>query len=219
LRSGLPYINIHTHLKNRDEGICIYNQYPEDPIPGFPISIGIHPWNIKKYNIPETLDIIRKNAPLPNVMAIGECGLDKLTDVQLQEQEQIFIEQIRIAESVKKPLIIHCVKAFDDLIRIKKEIKPIVPFIVHGYNNNLQIMEQLVKHDLYFSFGKALLKEGSNAQKTLTAIPPSRFFLETDDADISINSIFEKAAVLKNMGVEALKEQITINFKLLFNYG
>jgi TatD DNase family protein len=218
LKNILPYINIHTHSPGA-EGISIYNQDPAAPLADQLISIGIHPWHIKKHNIAEVLDLIRKNSARDNVKAIGECGLDRLSDTPLSEQEQLFKEQVQIAIDVKKPLIIHCVKAFDDLIRIKKEMRANVPFIVHGYNNNLQIAEQLLRNDFYLSFGKALLREESNAQETMMITDTSRFFLETDDAAIPINSIFEKAAELKKISVEELKETITLNFKLLFNHG
>lgn len=182
------------------------------------VSTGIHPWYIRQYNIPEVLEKIRAAASYKNVLAIGECGLDRLVNIPLAEQEQIFIEQIRIAEVVNKPVIVHCVKAFDDLIRIKNSMSARVPFIVHGYNNNMQIALQLLKNDFYISFGKALLIDDSNAQKVFMTTDPQHCFFETDDAAIPIRSIFTKAAALRNTTVEDLKEETMSNFKRLFNH-
>jgi TatD DNase family protein len=219
LKKIIPYTDVHTHHIAANDVISIYNCGIELP-PGTEqfVSIGIHPWHIRKYDIREAFDLIRKNTFLPGVKAIGECGLDKLSDIPLDEQVNIFEEQIKIAIDLKKPLIIHCVKAFDELIRIKKKSKAIVPFIIHGYNNNEQIAEQLLKNDFYLSFGKALLITDSNAQKVITKINTTQFFLETDDASIPISSIFEKAAELKKISVNDLKEKMMLNFKLLFNY-
>ena len=113
-------------------------------------------------------------------------------------------------------MIIHCVKAFDELIRIKKELNVRVPMIVHGYNNNKQIAAKLLENNFYFSFGKALLKEDSNASKIISTIPIGQLFLETDDTDIPIKSIFEKASHYLQMNEAALKEKIYLNFKRIF---
>jgi TatD DNase family protein len=215
-----PYINIHTHHEATKDELSIYNipdNFDLKKVNQF-VSIGIHPWNIQRINSKECIDFIRKNAAAKNVLAIGECGLDKLVETNLQIQEELFKQQISISESVKKPMIIHCVKAFDDLIRIKKELNIQIPLIVHGYNNNKQIAGQLVQNNFFISFGKALLKKDSNASKIISTIPIEKVFLETDDTDIPIKSIFEKAATYLQMDVQSLKEKINSNFKQIFTY-
>ena len=211
-----PYTNIHTHQAK--EELIIFNAPDHfDPCTSnIYVSIGIHPWNIEKINSTECLDSIKTNASAKNVLAIGECGLDKLIDTDLKIQEDLFKQQIHIAESVKKPLIIHCVKAFDELIRIKKELNVSVPMIVHGYNNNEQIAVKLLENKFYFSFGKALLNEDSNASKIISIIPIGQLFLETDDTDIPIKSIFERASRYLQIDEAALKEKIYLNFKRIF---
>jgi TatD DNase family protein len=165
------------------------------------------------------LEFVRQNASSEKVFAIGECGLDKIINVPLEEQKRIFVEQIKIAEQNKKPLIIHCVKAFDELIKIKNELQIKVPIVIHGFNNNGKIAQQLLKSGFYISLGKALMQDDSNAQKLITQINPEKLFLETDDGNYSIKSIFDKASKLLNIDVEALKKQIMLNFKKLLNNG
>jgi len=151
----MNYINLHTHFFSSEAGvISIMNAFIDDVFQKNNFySLGIHPWNIRKINADEVLSNLTEIAQYKNVLAIGECGLDKLIDIDLKEQERIFVAQIKIAEQLRKPLIIHCVRAFDDLIRIKKEMKISVPMIVHGYNNTQQIAEQLSKTEFYLSFG------------------------------------------------------------------
>lgn len=220
MKTRSHYINIHSHHSQAEDEISILNVPPT--IEGVSadqfISIGIHPWYIDQFDIPEKLNFIRSNISNKNIVAIGECGLDKLTEVQFELQEQLFIEQIRIAETHRKPMIIHCVKAFNELIRIKKENKVSVPMIIHGFNNNEQIAEQLLKENFYLSFGKALLINNSNAQKVFKNTGIEKLFLETDDSDVSIKSIFDNAAELKEMNVEELKEKIYLNFKTIFDH-
>jgi len=213
-----PYINIHTHQATAEDELSIFNAHDHfNPwTSNIYVSIGIHPWNIQIINSKEFLDSIKTNAAAKNVLAIGECGLDKLIDTDLKIQEDLFKQQIHIAEAVKKPLIVHCVKAFDELIRIKKELNVRVPMIVHGYNNNEQIAVKLLENKFYFSFGKALLNENSNASKIISTIPIGQLFLETDDTDIPIKSIFEKASRYLQIDEAALKEKIYLNFKRIF---
>jgi TatD DNase family protein len=221
LETDQPYINIHTHLPAENGTISIFNAGVNDhdlKNHNF-VSIGIHPWHIRTHDLESSLDFIRKNAGSEKVLAIGECGIDKLIDIPISDQERIFIEQIKIADEVKKPLIVHCVKAFAELIRIKKYHKIKVPLIVHGFNNTEQTAEQLIEHGFYLSFGKALTNNNSNAQHVIKKMDPHRFFLETDDGDSSINSIFEKASELKNMKPDELKRIMLQNFKTVINNG
>jgi TatD DNase family protein len=149
-------------------------------------------------------------------LAIGECGLDKLSDVNFEIQQEAFIEQIRIANHYKKPLIIHCVKAFNELINCLNLHDNEVPVIVHGFNNNDNIANVLLDHGCYFSFGKALLGYDTNAAKAIKNIGRKNFFLETDDADISIKYIYHKASEILGVDEEILKQQILSNFETIF---
>jgi TatD DNase family protein len=221
MNSVIPYVNIHSHHSGESETFTVFNAGadPEALTKHDLLSIGIHPWHIRQFDIGSALDFIEKNVTSEKVFAIGECGLDKLIDIPLEEQKDIFIKQIRIAEKYNKPMIIHCVKAFDELIRIKKEQSITVPLIVHGFNNNGQIAKQLIDNGFYLSFGKALMKEWSNAQNVIKQINEEHFFLETDDGNTSIKSIFDKVSSLKNIGMKTLKKKMIMNFNKLKNNG
>ncbi len=74
----------------------------------------------------------------------------------MKTQEEILEVQVRLAEELCKPLIIHCVKAYSELIAVRKRTKSSVAWIVHGYNNNERILRQLLDHGFYISVGAAL---------------------------------------------------------------
>ena len=152
-------------------------------------------------------------------IAIGECGLDKLSKVDFDLQEEVFIEQIKLANSIKKPLIIHCVKAFNELINCLSLNDNQVPVIIHGFNNNENIARVLVNEGYYFSFGKALLSYESNAAKAIIQVGRKNFFLETDDADISIKYIYKKASELLRVDEEIVQQQLKANFERVFNFN
>ncbi|HEX8516984.1 MAG TPA: TatD family hydrolase [Bacteroidia bacterium] len=214
----LPYIDIHTHRRQTQGIVSLFNNGPvlRDDLNEL-ISVGIHPRDIEKHDIPGTLESLKFSAAHQSVKAIGECGMDRLTATPMDLQEEIFIEHIKIASRLKKPVIVHCVKAFDELIRIKSLQNAVIPFLVHGFNNKWQIAERLLKNGFYLSFGKGLLINDSNAQKAIVQTGISDFLLETDDSDLSINIIFNKAAELKQIGVDELKEQMMLNYKRIFN--
>ncbi|MDF7820601.1 TatD family hydrolase [Runella sp. MFBS21] len=176
------------------------------------VSIGIHPWYASATDWQSQVEVVSKIVRSPWVVAIGECGLDRLIEMPLDTQMLVFEAQVALAEQVQKPVIIHCVRAFNELLAWKKRTKLTIPLIVHGFNNNPQIAAQLVQHGFYLSLGAALLKSGSNAQITLTTIPLHRLFLENDDKDISIFSLYEVAAGRLEISISALEAQIWRNF-------
>ncbi len=222
-------INIHTHNpEKQDNQQIIYNliipqteealeTFPDKIIPNTWLSAGIHPWYIaerlpSENNQKLQLEKLRKLAQYQDIKFIGECGLDRLKGSPLPLQEEMFIKQIRIAEEVKKPLIIHCVKCFNELISIKKIVRPKVPMIVHGFNNNLTIAQMLLEKGFYISLGTAILQENSNAAHLLTQIPLEKLFLETDDKDTSITEIYEKASFILKMPLDKLEDTIFANY-------
>ncbi len=180
------------------------------------LSVGIHPWTLDKVDRVDALKRIRELASWRTVLAVGECGLDRLARAPLALQEEVFRQQIAIAEQVGKPLITHCVRAHNELIRIWRSVRPKIPFIIHGYDNNAAIAWQLLKCGFYLSFGKALLKPASNAVKVIGQCPADKLFLETDDSGLPIETIYESAAMLRNVSMEELKATIMANFAAAF---
>lgn len=211
------YLNIHTHQTSTEKDtLSIVNAQNTSGWMDMAVgkfSAGLHPWYIKPESIDEDFAQLEKLARHSNVLAIGECGLDRLIDLDMSIQEEVFIRQIRLAETLQKPVIIHCVKAFSDLIALKKKLKPSIPMIVHGFNNNAQICRQLVNHQFYLSLGSALLNSESNASKNILTIPIQQLFLETDDKNCFISTIFAHASTYLTEPVEVLQEQILQNFK------
>ncbi|MCG8859208.1 TatD family hydrolase [Tenacibaculum finnmarkense] len=210
----MKFINIHTHT-NSDENFSILNCYPNSTDFNTPFSIGIHPWFINKNTIEDELIFIKKKLLHKNCYAIGECGLDRLSEVNYTLQIAVFKEQINLSEEFKKPLIIHCVRSFQEIIQIKKELKPRQKWLIHGFHKNNQIATDLIKNGCFLSFGKALLYS-EKLQEVFFTIPLDKIFLETDDVKIDIATVYEKASRIKNTSVKKIQENIHQNFNTLF---
>ncbi|OSZ78639.1 hypothetical protein CAP35_10430 [Chitinophagaceae bacterium IBVUCB1] len=211
----MQYIDIHTHKKKEDDNTIITSLYAgyEDAVNLPYCSIGIHPWYADGYD----MDRLTRYAALPNVVAIGECGLDKLTTTDWQLQEKLFRLQIALANELRKPLIIHCVRAYDEVLQILKQASVQVPVVFHGYNKNEQIAQRILQVGYYLSFGAAIISDSSAVQQVLTNCPANRLFLETDDAPVSIKSIYEKAASLRKTDTDSLILQLQKNLHTVFN--
>lgn len=220
------YLNIHSHSFSEEKNTkTVFNfivpwedeslAANELELPEGWLSVGVHPWYISESDLETQLHWLRRIAANDRVKLIGECGLDRLKGADLQLQETVFREHIRLANELNKPLVVHCVRCFNELLSIKKVLRPKVPIVVHGFNANLQIGEQLMAKDFYFSLGAALLNQESNASQLLEKLPLERLFLETDDADISVQTLYKIVAERKGISSESLQNLLYENFLML----
>ena len=201
--AAMTAIDIHTH-NSIVAPDAIFNSGCSY-IAGRSISIGIHPWHIND-NWKSELANIAEWAKAANVVAIGECGFDMLkspTDILLQEE--IFMAHAQLAEEMQKPLIIHCVKAFDRLMALHNELKPRQAWIIHGFRGNRQQAEQLTRQGFYLSLGERFNEE------SVKAIPNDRLFIESDESILDIAGIYKNIATAKNIPIEKLVELIDEN--------
>jgi TatD DNase family protein len=213
----MKFFNLHTHkFTNNSEVIELVNQYPwefDDAIPKY--SIGIHPWYVDENRLESDLKIIDDKLQLKECLALGECGLDKRIEVPLQLQIEVFEKQIALAEKHQKPLVLHLVAAFQELIEIKNRLKISVPIIIHGFSKNQQIANELIKNDFYLSFGKYLLRN-PELESIFKSIPNDKFFLETDTIDESLEEVYQLAAKYKNIKIENVIEIVNSNYNDVF---
>jgi TatD DNase family protein len=174
-------------------------------------SRGIHPWFVNK-NIP--LEKLEYDLQHQKCIALGEIGLDKVCTSDLILQRKVFIEQIELSEKYRLPIIIHCVRASNELVELKKEIKPTQLWIWHGFNKT-SILNQTLENEIIPSFGEVILHNES-LQKELVNLESSQFLLETDTSTLSIKTIYKTVAEIRNQSINSLqKEQIT-NFERIF---
>lgn len=220
----LPYLDIHTH-RTDDSDSAVYNLKLEEIkdiidnlviiSPNNIFSAGLHPWDVDKEAMQEQLALVDRAAGQDQVRLIGECGLDKLRGPEIEVQKQAFAAQIKLANRHQKPLIIHCVKAYDELITVTKAHPPQVPAIIHGFNKSPELAQQLRGQGFLLSFGAALLNEHSPARKALQDCWQQQqpFFFETDNSPQTITEIYAQAAILLKISEDALKDAIFANWK------
>ncbi len=213
--------DIHTHRLPQVPGAAIVNCYPEtfSPQSGGWYSIGIHPWHIGRsggeYSGAGGVagsgecgleELVRH----PQVLAVGEAGLDKLADAPMDLQVEIFRRQARLAEEVGKPLVIHLVKATDELLKVKRVLRPSNPWIIHGFRGKAALAEEYLKHGFYLSFGEKF------QEAALRRIPADRLFIETDESEVPVGELYARAAEVRGISPGELGETVRRNVRAVF---
>ena len=199
--------DIHTHLLPEIPGtalVCIgCGPIPQEP--GHYFSAGLHPWDVTG-NDDESfrnLELILANA---GVLAVGECGFDTLRGPSHELQEQAFVRQVELSERYFKPMILHVVRDFDTVIRLRKQLKPTMPWLIHGFRGGPMQMNQLYNHGILVSFGL------NHNPDSLKQLPANRLFLETD-GNCTIEEVIKNASSIREESAAVIMSQISSNSK------
>ena len=216
------WIDIHSHQTDGQEGVFrIFNLFLEDfheDVSFGVFSCGLHPWHIQQYgeleNFPRRLEEVIRHEKM---VAIGEAGLDKVIPTEMEVQEEVFKRQVELSESYQLPVIIHCVKAFHILLKIRNEMQAKQPWILHGFNSNPQLAADLIEKGIYISGGLRMLRSKAKCREILERISPDFLFAETDDDDEKdISEVYAELAECMGMNSSELKEIIYRNYNKIF---
>lgn len=215
---GMNYIDIHTHHSSKKFSLKNYNLNDIfDDNQSY--SVGLHPWNLRD-TIENDLRMIQVSelATKNNVIAIGESGIDRVIDIAIGEQKRVFMFHLHLANKLRKPLIIHSVRAHSDFLEIFKKEKLNVPVIFHDFHGNFEEARKLLQYPCYFSFGQSLF-HSEKTMNVLKLLPEDRFFLETDDQEtFPIEMIYQKAGEVLNKSPFTLLLLMTKNSQRIFNW-
>ena len=179
-------------------------------------SIGVHPWHVKEGT--SITQKLKTYAQIDNCIAIGETGLDKLKGPSMKLQEESFIEHIRLSEELGKPLIIHCVKAYSEVMSIHKKMSPKRPWVFHDFNHNIQFIKSLTTKNIYFSLGENFIKrDQSKISKSFREVSPEKVFFETDEMDMKIENLYEIYCDRRGIDLLEFRRTIVSNFREVFD--
>ncbi len=199
-------LDLHTHTKHNplSSSVSIYNlplsedleARSEESFYPYPCSVGLHPWHISA-EWEEQMSRVERLATADNVILIGETGLDKMkSSAPLAVQEEVFLRHVQLSERISKPLIIHCVKAYAELIRLRRTSHPTQPWIIHGFRGKPQQAAQLLRAGFQLSFG-----EHFHPDSLRLAYEQQSAWLETDESTLSIEKIYKKAT--ESIGIKS----------------
>ncbi len=205
---GFPYFNVHSHFRDKQNAaIFQVSSVQEDCW----FSYGIHPWDSNSNSEFSMFHEILKHQ---NCLALGEIGLDKLNGVNLDSQIQIFTRQIELSEEFQLPVIIHCVKAWNELKLLKRRLNPTQPWIYHGFSKK-NILNEVLEEGMLVSFGQRIMNDLDLLKSSLD-VSMNKIFFETDDKQVEIEQIYSAFANAKQITLQELKEIQYENFKRVF---
>lgn len=211
------WVNIHTHQPGHGINIvdpCLGKvRMPEDGQVYF--SAGIHPMYIGE-DAGVRLAEVEAAAAAGRIVAVGEAGLDRNYLIAMDVQEEWFERQAGIAGYYDLPLIIHGVRAIPEVISVRKRGNWRNAWIIHGFNNRQEVLQDLLRHDFYISAGRQVMDETSHISSLLPEIPADRLFVETDNSGFMIEEIYRKTAIRRGVSIDELKACVYDNFKRLF---
>jgi TatD DNase family protein len=210
----IAVVSVDVRRESVRKGIFFNRRLPDDRKsaddliqPSNYYSIGVHPWHVDA----KSMEYVYEYASLPAIVAIGETGLDKLSakdEYGFRLQQELFSAHAALSEEVQKPLIIHCVKAWEELLYIRKTIQPAIPWIIHGFRGKDPLASQLINAGLYLSFGKYYHKEALKV-----AWQKERLLTETETENADIRNIYKQIANDLDISKEDLSEEIARFFK------
>jgi TatD DNase family protein len=214
------FIDIHRHSPEKGKAHRyirnLFHNQTSEIYPGELYSVGLHPWHVLDNTLVSDLKLVELAANDTQVLAIGETGLDKKIDIPIDIQFQAFELQTDIAKKAGKPMIIHCVRAYNEIVELKNKSCHKNPWLIHWFNASEQMGLQLIKHGFYLSFGHMLFAEESKAYKAFPHIPLEYLFFETDDAGYEIDEVYLRASDMLSIPLEELEARIEKNFENFF---
>ena len=213
------FIDCHPHQSlSKQPGIFSLSNiiYGRETVPLEPCTLGIHPWYIDT-DWEAQIAGLTQEASSSQVLAIGECGLDKVCSSSWAIQVAAFESQIQLAQQLNKPLILHTVRSFHETLALLKVHAQSIKVLFHGFQKNEQLAQTLLDQGYYLSLGAAIL---SGSKDTLLKnIPLDRILFETDDKSISIIDIYTYFCSVRGVSLAEVKTQIQQNFKTIFKYS
>lgn len=192
------FVDIHTHRFEQQSGdvVSVVNMDAGNsgPLPPF-CSMGIHPWKVTQdwrvqlHQLEQCFLLFDKMDKSVNVVAIGECGLDRLRGIDIKVQMDCLSAQLELAKKRNKMVIIHCVRAWSELMQVVNPATMPRPVIIHGFRGKPELAQQLIQKGFHLSFG-----EKFNEESLRQAWKAGRMWLETDESSLSILQIYDSAS-------------------------
>ena len=200
--------------------------------------LGIHPWFAETALAGWEARLMSLLQQIP--AGIGETGLDKCCQADFGRQQQIFLIQIQMASELKRPLVIHCVKAWGNLLEMLEQFAdPLPPIMIHSFAGSRETLQRLLKIGCFISFSSRLATD-NKVHPCFLATPLAKLLLETDaparpdrqpspgpdyqnepkmvcDEPAAITRLYKSAATMRGMTHDEFRQEIWKNGEIFTN--
>lgn len=202
-------IDFHTH-RSAAAALVSVNPRQFDPEPGLYYSVGFHPWNDVQALTDDDFLLLERCARHPQVLAVGETGLDRLRGASINIQADVFLRHLLVARAVGKPVVVHCVKTAQEILAVRRKAGLTgVTLAIHGMRYNERVARGLLDAGCYLSYGQHF------NEAAVMATPLDRLLIETDEAPVSIQDVAAQVARARGIAAPELMELAAANARRL----
>ena len=206
----MDILDFHTHRLDATGALIAVDPRRFDPQPGLWYSVGFHPWDNVENLTDSDFDLLRQCAGHPQVLAVGETGIDRLRGGHLVEQGEAFVRHLQLAHALGKPVVVHNVRSTQDILDVRRSVRlEGVPLVIHGMRGNANVARTLLDAGCYLSYGPRFNPEA------LKITPPHRLLIETDDSDTPITTVASLVAQTLHLTVDEITSTATANTQQL----
>lgn len=210
----MDILDFHTHRLDATGALIAVDPRRFDPQPDKWYSVGFHPWDKVEQLTDSDFDLLRQCADHPQVLAVGETGIDRLRGGHLVEQGEAFVRHLQLAHALGKPVVVHNVRATQDILAARHRAGlDDVTLVIHGMRGNANVARSLLDAGCYLSYGPRFHAEA------LKITPQDRLLIETDDSDTPITAVASLAAQTLHLTVDEITSTATANARLLLMKG
>ena len=200
-------IDFHTHRLDATHALISVNPEVFKPQPGLYYSVGYHPWLNLEALTDDDFALLERCASHPQVLAIGETGMDTLRGSDLAVQREVFVRHLKLAADLHKPVVVHCVRTAQHILSARQnEGFSTLPLVVHGMRGNEHVAHTwLVEAECYLSYGARF------NPKAIEVTPLNRLLIETDEADETIQEVAAQVANVLHLTAEQVLDLVAEN--------
>lgn len=193
--------DIHTHRIDAADAVVSVNPWEYAPVVGKMYSVGIHPWQLGRATNAD-FKRVDELASCGNVVMIGECGIDKLRGGDIDRQIEVVEWHATLAQRVGKPLVLHCVRASNELCLLRRRLRPVTPWIVHGFRGNARVARRLLDDGFFISYGERFNPDAVNIT------PADRLLVETDESRLPVGEIYARLAECRHQTLDEFSSAV-----------
>jgi len=192
-------IDFHTHCTDAKDALISVDPRQFAPQPSKWYSVGFHPWQDIDKLTQEDFILLEQCAQHPQVLAIGETGMDSLRGASLDIQAPVFVKHLQLADKLGKPVVVHSVRTAQNILAERRKAGlSHVTLAIHGMRANERVARTLLDEGCYLSFGPKF------NPKALLATPTDRLLIETDDSGLHIEDVADQIASVMGMSPDEL---------------
>ncbi|KXS39233.1 MAG: TatD DNase family protein [Halomonadaceae bacterium T82-2] len=197
------------------------------------VCLGLHPYFTERHGEGDVEALAQALDAHPEVVAVGECGIDARFTDSLDAQWRLFDAQVRLARDRRLPLVIHCVQCNDKLAKRLRQLAPPAGGLIHAFAGSPEQARAFLDLGFVVGLGGAVTyPRARRLARMVAALPDDGYVLETDSPDMPlcgfqgqrneparVARVAERVASLRRQEVAEIAARSSATARRLFGLG